>query len=72
NYAQPTLMTDQSSDMRTEIDTNPVEQPNHESAVKIGVIGGSLLSGALGFLVLATSPPPIREEDPNPVETVES
>ena len=72
NYAKPTEMVEVSAEAAPDVEAGPAEETNHESAVKIGVIGGSLLSGALGFIVLATGPRPVREEDLKAVETEES
>jgi NhaA family Na+:H+ antiporter len=36
--------------------------PNYDAAVKIGVIGGSLISGLLGFVLIATGLPPSKTD----------
>lgn len=54
-------------------DAPATETPNYAAALKIGVIGGSLMSGIVGFIFLATSlPSPNRREDEDEPEAQEA
>ena len=62
NLSSPSLMNDSSKIVIIHTTSTETTPPNHDAAVKIGVLGGSLLSGILGFILITTGLPAAKTE----------
>ena len=73
NLADPTMLDVPTEVAEVQPETAASEAPNYDAALKIGVIGGSILSGIVGFIFLATSlPSPNHREEEEEVVVEET